>query len=462
MKKTLLLFSLCISYLPYLFSQRLRTPHGEYVVKQVTAVDPNVSGSVKITVATNKSIYSARMDKGNNRFSVYDLEYRIMDDRTIVDFSYKKGVGADGFSHLFILLNDGGVLDIRSGYKTELDTIKPNDIATFKKIAGDDIYAITDHHCFVSRDSGKSWQLDTLGIGKITMNDLDLDSNQRVYLGTNKGVYTQELTSNQWIKNSSYGNITAKAVFVDRWQRIWVAANNGMMVSTNFGSSFLAGPSGIGTDALNTRSICDDSAGNIYIATGNKLFKSTGGTQPFTRIDAGIISQINEAIAGNTFNSISAGRLLVAGTAYGIFVSQDGITWKDNNDGIISALNYGLVKTSSNRLVMSTDLGVFTRNAGSTSWNKTLPATGFTKGAKIFNTNSGNLYTTSQNNKLIWKSTDNGSTWSLDTVGFSNIKAYSFYVDEQENMHAFVLASPNSIVYVRNKGGNWATDMDGF
>ena len=248
-------------------------------------------------------------------------------------------------------------------------------------------------------------------------------------------------------------------MYVDRFQNIWAKTNTGFFVSYDHGQSFVAAPAGI-TGSIG--SIADDIFGNIYVISANTVYKSIGGTQPFAATDAGILSQITEPANSQTYNQVSADTFVFVAGKYGFFTSYDqGVNW--TYQGIPSRINYGLAKTAAGRLVVANSAGVHTKEANDTVWTKKFPASGFETASKIFKTTNGDLYTTSQSNKLIWKSTDNGNTWNLDTASYANINGnvYSFYTDATGNQHAYVLASP-PLVYAKNTGGSWAMDTAGF
>ncbi|MGA2297120.1 MAG: hypothetical protein ABSG15_06200, partial [FCB group bacterium] len=380
-------------------------------------------------------------------------------------------------------VRDGKQTKITERRTDELKGYNPNE--TLVGVKGDAMYVITPSMCWVTKDTGNTWQLDTIGFNGSTLYSLSLDSAQNVYLATTGGLLKQALTSQQWNSVPSYSNIVGKGscrtVFVDRKERIFAAGNGMFYMSTDQGNSFKIDTAGIGTiNGMTPQviSICDDDLGNIYVITGSYFFstlgsailKSTGGTQPFVRIDQNLKFLYKYNNTDQMYKNFSAdSKLIVASTAYGFFSSTDaGATWKEYNSAPTN-ICFGFVKTPQGRFITSTELGVFIKNPGDTVWTKTLPTDGYFAAGRIYRTNSGTIYTTGGNNQLgntsnlLWKSTDSGSTWVIDTVGYSGLNTYTFYVDELGNMYAGTIDfSTPSKIYTRPAGGSWKLDVNGF
>ncbi len=162
---------------------------------------------------------------------------------------------------------------------------------TFVKIVGDALYALGPS-VFVSRDLGKTWQIDSTGLGGAFFRDIDLDTAQNVYAATTKGLFKQGPDSSVWHKVTTFVSPSSLVgVFIDRMNRIFVVASldAGVFLSTDGGSSWSPDSTGVGGVTLS--GLADDAFGNVY-ATGGKgtIYKSAGGTGPWTRIDAGISS----------------------------------------------------------------------------------------------------------------------------------------------------------------------------
>ena len=393
----------------------------------------------------------------------------------IVDVSNK--YGSQGI--LLILLDDGTVIKLeqRVGYK-ETEIIGPNSSGSvdFKKIIGDALYTLTTSGVYVSRDSGSTWQLDTTGLGSVPPWDIALDSAQYVYAATDNGLYIQSPDSNSWrqINSSSFNFVNNfSKVYIDRKDRIFLAVNGGgIFMSSDHGSTWSVDTTGIGAGFQVINAFGDDAFGNVYAATSsfsvtpNAIFKSSGGTSPWTRIDQGItaITVIQPVI-----NSIGGDSTLYAATSFGLYTSTDqGATWIESNSGIPAETFNGFAEAKNGRFIVSTALAIFTKDQNDTSWTKRFPVKGYEANLPIYQDGLGNIYTIEQGKNSfgnIIKSTDNGTTWTYDTLDLSSIKGGLFYVDEDGTQYILGNVTNNGIirlaVYQKKIGGNWTIDTSG-
>ncbi len=359
---------------------------------------------------------------------------------------------------------------------------RANPSEDFEKITGDALYILSNFQFLVSRDTAITWIPDTAGFGGVMPSSFAIDSLQYVYVTRPTGIYRQHTDSMTWNKLTSFTGSTPKTIFADRGHRILVSSYDGnMYLSTDRGSTW-----SIDTVGLNKQlplSFGDDVFRNLYVITGSflkptKLFRSLGGNQPWTRIDQPITNLIPDianydGLANPAFHSIAGDSLLFLGTAFGVFFSTDqGTTWKEANTGIHANLVYGYAKTKSGRSLMSTNLGVFSRNVGGADWIKSFPAQGYNTGKGFTTDASGNVYTlgprlntTSSSNPLTpFKSTDGGLTWNTDTAGFSVVGSGTvnqYFVDEAGTQY---LASSDAQgkLFTKKAGQSWTVDSIGY
>jgi len=333
---------------------------------------------------------------------------------------------------------------------------------------GDAIYILSSSNVYVTRDSGKTVQIDTTGLEGYAFS-ITIDSAQNVYAATSNGLYKQAPDSSVWHRVTSFtltNNIFK--MFIDRLNRIFLAGfSTGTYISTDNGNTWSTDTSGLG--GLAGGAFGDDALGNDYCSAGGKLYKSVGGTQPWTEIDQGLFTLTGTSVA---FNSISGDSVLFVGTSFGLYESTDqGQSWSDANNGIKAETFFGFGKLPSGKIYLSTALGIFSKNPSDTAWQKIYPTNGYQSGLPIYQDGLGNLYTNipDPNNytaaNLNIKSTDGGVTWFADTAGISPIGHGTFYVDETGRQH---IATTNrsfnilSMVYNKDAGSNWAVDTNGF
>jgi hypothetical protein len=344
----------------------------------------------------------------------------------------------------------------------------------WKSIKGDDVYVLSTLCLWVTRDRGASWKTDTAGLAGARVTDFSLDSNRNVYIATTNGLYKQGPHDSAWAQfAASEGAKNCGSLFVDRKGRILATLSlvqNGPLfiyLSTDNGETWNIDTAGIGSGSVPAQ-YTDDVFGNFYGGMGSgKLFRSIGGTGAWQEIDSGIV---NQTVASTTINSLFGDSLLHAGTNFGAFISKDqGNTWTDANTGLQTQNYYGFLKQPSGKLLVSTDFGIYARNAGDTIWTKVYPQKGYLGNLPLLQGSLGMICTLAPTGtsgaKGILLSLDSGATWSADTVGFSTIKTGLFFVDETGTEHAGTTQYGSSfydLVYSKVRGGNWVLDTTGF
>jgi len=344
---------------------------------------------------------------------------------------------------------------------------------TWEDVDGDAIYALNTSYLYVTHDGGATWKVDSTGLLGAHINTMATHPNATpVYIATTKGLYKQDTSVLSWTAVSGYtGSTSLQSVFVDRTGRILVGGST-VYISTTGDSTWTIDTVGLratlasglfGTDVVK---FSDDVYGNLYAITSDnssghtKLFQSKLGTGAWVEIDSAI-----NAICVNPvkINCLQGDSTLIVGTAFGKFTSTDtGKTWTLDNTGIdADHLDY-LVKTSTGRLLASAPLGIFKQDYGDTAWTQTYPVAGYHSDLPLFGDYAGNLFVlnkdinTAYNAAPILKSTDNGNTWALDTVGMYKLKMINgpFFIDEDNTQHYGIWA--------RTSGGSWTIDTAGL
>src|SRR5208283_2504852 len=88
----------------------------------------------------------------------------------------------------------------------------------------------------------------------------------------------------------------------------------------------------------------------------------------------------------------------------------------------------------------STNLAMYSLGPTDTAWAKVYPTSGYRGQLPIYTDGLGNIYTSYYNyTEYLYKSSNNGSIWSLDTAGLSLVPgagAGVFYIDEKGGQHA--------------------------
>jgi hypothetical protein len=349
-------------------------------------------------------------------------------------------------------------------------------------------YARSSSRFFISRDTLKTWLPDTSGLNGTPPKSFDIDSSQYVYIAHADGVFRQHRDSMTWNKLSAFPGTNPTLIFVDLQQRILVSSTTSRKtyISTDGGAGW-----SIDTTGFNNEypvSFGDDIFGNIYAITGkfgspSKIFRSVGGTEPWTRIDGPLMDLIPDianydGYYNPAFRAIGGDSILVVGTVFGVFSSSDqGTTWQECNDGIRSKKTYGFLKTPSGRTISNTNPGIFCRDAGDTAWIKTYPQTGSNcytsnRSSTLFSDREGNIYsigprlnsTSGTNPPMPIRSSNEGTTWLPDTAGFGSVGTgynMQYFVDETGTQYLASYSMPAHMI-TKRPGQPWSVDSLGY
>ncbi|MDP4235843.1 MAG: hypothetical protein Q8919_05285, partial [Bacteroidota bacterium] len=460
------------------FSQRFEAPDGATIVGRRIFFEGKVMWR---NTWTRKCAYASYYGPDLNHpekkeWHVTDAQYCAPGDLTIVDnLNVEKG----STSYNIYVLSDGSV---RGPGNNIYGTIDLSTNESPAKLFGDALYFVTSQNIFISRDTAKTWVIDTTGLGG-TVQDAAIDSNQFVYAITYKGLFRQHPDSNIWHEMTTLpSGVVPNKIFIDRLNRMYLAAHlNGTptLYRSLDAANWLQHTSGMGNAII--FGFGDDSYGNIYAITatnaitggGNHIFRSNGGS--WVSIDIPLIAGNNDSLyVKNIFTGIGGDSVLIATSAYGVFSSTDqGSTWSESNAGIPADQVFGLVRLPSNRFVASTSLGIFGKNLGDTLWQKTFPQSGYLGSQPLFRDSNGSLYTlgplvaaasiNTNYPRLVMKSTDGGSSWVPDTLGISSVggnSAFTFFVDETGTQHlaSYGPGGAPSTIFVKLPGGHWEGD----
>ncbi len=354
------------------------------------------------------------------------------------------------------------------GYKPD----STND--AYVKIVGDDLYALSNTTLFVSRNTAISWSADSAGLNGATINDVSVDSGQNVYIATNMGLFKQAPSGSSWT-NIKSPYLQSSHVFGAHNGTLFLSSFSSLSSSIDNGKSWKTDTTGLhGAAAIK---FCEDSAGNVYAITAQYSFLTVGdglfkhASKGWTNIGKNFLKMNADPTNSNIFNSINGGSTLYLSTNFGSFISTDaGTTWTVDPNAALADNIFGMAVTSKGTKVMSTAMGVYYKTSGSTSWTHSFPSSGYVTGQKIFKDKNDVLYTLGKikgNNtyslypREMWKSTDEGKTWTADTLDMSKVRAYYYFVDENGNEYAGAGATANFIKRV-GAGNSWEYDTQGF
>ena len=392
------------------------------------------------------------------------------------------GFKADDKNKILLVLSNGVMiliqiipLDEGQFEMVEIPRLPANSLfSNASKIIGDALYILKQGKVYVSRDTAKTWEIDSVHIGKLYVSDISVDTNYYAWVTTDDGVFYQHPDSNLWRKAAplpaAFQN--GYSIFADRRNRIFVSRPFQVLMSTDRGSSW----NDISTGTTQTiTAFGDDAFGNIYGVGYEKAFRLSNGTPPWTSIGDSINAQSYLPSNTKIINSISGDSILYAATKFGVFQSKDlGVNWVHAGDTaqVRSHIFYTRVVKAGNYFFVANNLGIYRVLSGDSTWKKVFPKVGFISGINVLSADSaGNVYgnfpvktgpTTSL--FLTMRSTDLGDTWVPDTAGFKTLginagtQSYDLFVDKQGMQYL----GGNGVLYSKKPGHVWKRDTVGI
>jgi hypothetical protein len=388
---------------------------------------------------------------------------------------------SDDVSIIFILFSNGNVVELNyvaGGWHETSRVPNPNTFANAQKIIGDAVYILKSGKVYASRDTAKTWAIDTTNIGTEYVQDVTVDTSFYGWVATqSRNLYYQHPDSNVWHKDTSFTTTGfPQAIFVDRKGRMFVsttASANYVWMSTNKGSSWANTSSGI-TETIT--SFGDDAFGNIYaVGIGSRAYRLSNLALPWISIADSINAQAYLPSTAKIINSISGDTTLYAATRYGMFQSTDfGANWVHSPNQLQSQAHifYTPVVKGGNYYFVSTNLGIYRVKAGDTTSEKVYPKQGYIWGVNVLMSDSaGNVYAnipfkTGPSTSIFYtfKSTDQGTTWVPDTAGHGALginagtQTFDFWVDRQGTQYL----GGNGKFYTKKPGQSWKLDTLGL
>lgn len=403
--------------------------------------------------------------------------FRAPDEVRIVSAKFK----ADDPGKVVMVLSNREVIviditydDSAHKYLFKTSSRTPNISLPFPtKIIGDALYILAGAKVYVSRDTGKTWAIDSVGVGHTSVSDISVDTNYYAWIATYDGVFYQHPDSNVWRRASLLpGNFqTTYSIFVDRRNRVFVTKPGLVFVSTDGGSNWVDISDGI---SGNVTKYCDDVFGNIYATTLGASYRLKNLTPPWEVISDSISALTYLPQTTNQINSLSGDSILVASTKFGALQSTDqGTTWERVHDSFQHPAHifYSGVIHDNSYFYITTNLGLFRAALNDSAWEKIFPKHGYLSAVNAIAIDSaGNLYGNFpfktgpfSSQFVIVKSTDHGDTWSADTAGLGALgvligtQAFDFFVDRQGTLYL----GGDGKLFSKKPGQEWKMDTTG-
>jgi len=352
------------------------------------------------SVSSNSEIYKST-DGGASWSTITTINSSV--GALFVDNSDAVYAGTAGGSAIFKSTDGGttwadassGLSNINAGFTIYYD------VEDFAQTSNGDLFCIQAKMVYKSSDAGANW-------AQVGAADLPLASEISDIQSDNANVYIS-------VENAAFGQPTGIFKSSDGGTS-WVAMNSGLIDGA--GSAYKAYALSIATADELFASVLDDNAGD------HMIFRSTDGGTSWT--------SSNTPLTKTTVLSASGNQVLAGLEGKGIYRTADsGSNWEFTNNGF-TALNISALATRGNGdlLVGSAELDVSISSDNGTTWSTQTIASsgnGNWRVTDLAEDSSGNLYASTTGNMdggELFKSSDNGSSWSAANNGLLNGVTY--------------------------------------
>jgi photosystem II stability/assembly factor-like uncharacterized protein len=356
--------------------------------------------------------------------------------------------------------------------------LAPISIYSFAAASNGNLYVGTNNHVFRTTDNGTTWTRKTSGFSEGSIQSLAASTNNNLVAGTDQKLYLSTNNGDAWTNTGlTAGTYSRLASGLNG--RVVAASTAGIFISTDNGVTWTNRNAGL-PDSVCT-AVTIDGAGDIFVSTVfGGPFRSTNNGASWASISAGLPYKFIDGFAatathlvalsraavyqstnsGTSWTSVTNGFPLIggrgvyghsngtvfAGTSAGHFLSTDnGTTWNFAHTGLPSNVVVTWLELPGNILLAGTYYGgLYTSSNGGTTWTflsqKGLRVEGLVKDA------DGTLY--HANDGGVFKSSDNGKNWLLDTAGLGNTYTATLMIGSNGSR----FASTNSGLFRRKSG----------
>ncbi|MBN1351431.1 T9SS type A sorting domain-containing protein [candidate division KSB1 bacterium] len=336
---------------------------------------------------------------------------------------------------------------------------------TIKSLAtnsGGDIFAGTEMNIYRSTDNGASWmRLDvrSSGFKPRFFYTLAINASGHIFAGTlGDGVFRSIDNGDHWTKVSTGlpDYTVVSAMEINHADHIYIGTYEGVYRSTDNGDQWNAINNGL--TQLSIKSLAINSSDHVFVGTdegmSGSIFRSTDNGGTWKEINTGLSDDQVEAIAINSHDH------LFIDCRISIYRSTDnGDSWTEvkwNVDCRALAIN-----SNDHIFAGSSTFGIFRSTNHGESWSQVNSGLPITEGVYDDFCPSVNTLAVNSNGDIlagladgagIFRSTNNGNTWTEGNVGITDIVVNEFAAQSSGTVFAVTLGG---IFRSIDKGTNW-------
>ncbi len=347
-----------------------------------------------------------------------------------------------------------------------------------------------------STDNGNQWTQINYMLWDFQVNALELKGGDTIFVGAEtEGIFRSDDNGNNWIQTGTeLRNNSVKSITFTGSGEILTGTNDGIFKSTNNGTTWNLSSQGYSNSDI--ESIAVNNSGEVYCSVAGKgLFRSTDKGRNWTKLYDSLKTYVTNNLGfgptgtmykttfGNlhksTNNGINWTKLITTNgfkisndnTVYSYFnyfniSKDDGKTWTSTYTHLFDTV---FVSMAINPITHSLFLGTrgsYLNSMIARSTDNGLTWSNCTNGINLAGyvyaiavNSKGHVFITAENTDRMYRSTDNGDSWTAVGAGLTNV-VRSLVIDSNDRIFA---ASPFAGMFVSSDNGNsWESVNSGL